>query len=165
MDYLEEFRIPEEAIEQLKDPDVLHQQVTEGKTFQEILGYSYATMEKFYHIAYQLFQCQEYRRSADAFIFLTTLNPYVFNYWLGLGMAEQLDGQSDEALMAYGMATLTNPEHPVPHYHSGRCYLDLGNELEALTSLDLAIDYSEDDPEFTVILERAIDVKLAIQSR
>ncbi|MFQ5730114.1 MAG: CesD/SycD/LcrH family type III secretion system chaperone, partial [Waddliaceae bacterium] len=82
MENMEEYKIPEEAIEKLKDPEVIRRQIEEGKTFQEIIGYSVDTMEKFYQGAYNLFQQQEYRKAADAFVFLTTLNPYVHNYWL-----------------------------------------------------------------------------------
>ena len=38
--------------------------------------YSVDTMEKFYQGAYNLFQQQEYRKAADAFVFPTTLNPF-----------------------------------------------------------------------------------------
>jgi type III secretion system low calcium response chaperone LcrH/SycD len=138
MENAEEYKIPKEAIERLKDPEVLKRQMKEGKTFQEIIGYSHDAMEKFYSIAHGLFQRQEYDRAADAFVFLTTLNPYVHNYWLGLGMSEQLNGGFQGALLAYAMAILTNPENPAAHYQSASCYRALNDSRNAILSFEMA---------------------------
>jgi len=142
MDHLEEFRIPKETLEKFKDPLFLQKQVQAGKSFQEILGYTHATMDKFYHAAYNLFQQQRYEEASDAFVFLTTLNPRVHNYWLGLGMSEQLNQEFDTALMAYSMATLTDETSPVPHYHSAACYNELKDIKSALASFELAVQFS-----------------------
>lgn len=138
MENVEEYKIPQEAIERLKDPEVIRKQVKEGKTFQEIIGYSKETMEKFYSIARSLFERQEYNKAADAFVFLTTLNPYVHNYWLGLGMSEQLNGGFQGALLAYAMAILTNPENPAAYYQSASCYRSLDDKKNAIMSFELA---------------------------
>ncbi len=139
MDHIERNDIPEEAMEKLRDPELIQKQVSEGKTFQEILGYTSEKMEKFYEGAYNLFQMQEYEKASDAFIFLTTLNPYVHSYWLGLGMAEQLKDHYNSALMAYSMANLTNMENPIPHYHSAKCYLALGDKINAMIALETTL--------------------------
>lgn len=158
-----EYKIPEEAIEKLKDPEIIRRQIEEGKTFQEVLGYSVEAMEKFYQIAYNLFQQQEYQKAADAFVFLTTLNPYVHNYWLGLGMAEHLDGGYQGALLAYAMAILTDVENPVTHYHSATCYRALSDRQSALLSLEMAIRCAGDKPEHANLKEQALSAKAAME--
>ena len=55
--------IPEEALEQMRDPEVIKRQVAEGKSFQEILGYTDAAMEAFYTAGRNLFLKQEYKKS------------------------------------------------------------------------------------------------------
>lgn len=140
MDNIEEFEIPEEALEKLQDPEALRSHLAEGKTFQEILGYDDDTMEKFYGAAHSLFQQGRYQDSADAFVFLTTLNPYVHNFWLGLGMSEQRNEEYESALVAYGMATMTDMDNPLPHFHSGICYYLMGEFDTAVGVLDLAIE-------------------------
>lgn len=155
--------IPNEALERLKDPEVVRRQVKEGKTFQEILGYSNEDMEKFYQAAYGLFQKQEYQKAADAFVFLTTLNPYVHSYWLGLGMSEQLGGGYQGALLAYAMAILTNVENPVAHYHSGSCYRMLQDDENALQSFEMALRCAGDAEEFDNLKERARVAKAALE--
>lgn len=151
MEHLDEFQISKEALEKLKDPLHIKKQVDAGKTFQEILGYSIQTMDKFYEAAYSLFQKQQYEEAADAFVFLTTLNPKVHNYWLGLGMSEQLNEEYDAALMAYSMAIVTNAENPLPHYHSATCYRAVHDKESALLALELAIKHAGDHENHSAI--------------
>lgn len=154
MEDITEFKIPEEALEKLKDPGILRRQLKEGKTFQDIIGYSVDVMEKFYQSACSLFERQEYKKAGDAFVFLTTMNPYVHNYWLGLGMSEQMNGSFQSALMAYAMAILTDVENPTAHYHSANCYKMLEDRENAEQSLEMALRCSIDKPEFTHFKER-----------
>ena len=163
LEEMEEYKIPKEALDKLKDPELLRRKINEGRVLQEIIGYSFETMEKFYQIAFKLFQHQQYQEAGDAFIFLTTLNPYVYNYWLGLGMCEQLSAKYDGALIAYATAILLNVENPVPHYHSASCYQSLGDYGNALASLELAIMYSGEHPEHASIKEHAINEKKSLE--
>lgn len=162
---MEEFKIPKEALEKLRDPELLRRKINEGKVLQEIIGYTHETMEKFYQIAYKLFQHQQYQEAGDAFIFLTTLNPYVYNYWLGLGMSEQLSNKYDGALIAYATAILIKVENPLPHYHSASCYLALKDWVNAIASLDLAILYAGDHPEYAAIKKYALGAKEALRNK
>lgn len=160
---MDEYKIPEDALEKLRDPDILRRQMDEGKTFQEIIGYSTDTMDKFYSAAYNLFQQQEYQKAADAFVFLTTLNPNIHAYWLGLGMSEQLCGGYHGALLAYAMAILTDVENPAPHYHSASCYRILQDSVSALQSLEMALQCSNDKPEFSYLKEQAQAAKQTLE--
>jgi len=165
MDELEEFKIPEEAVEKLQDPEVLQEHLAEGRTFQEILEYSDETMEKFYHAAYNLFQNGLYHEAADAFVFLTTLNPYVHNFWLGLGMSEQRNEDYEAALVAYGMATMTDMDSPVPHYHSGHCYYLMGEYDTSVSVLDITIELCADAEEHASLKKDALTAKERVQKR
>lgn len=160
---MEEDYIPSEALERLKDPEIIRKQVSEGKTFQEILGYDQEAMDKFYEGAHQLYQKQDYQRAADAFVFLTTLNPYVHNYWLGLGMSEQLSHNFQGALLAYAMAILTDIENPTAHYHSGNCYLALNDRSSAAQSFDMAARCAGDREAYRHIKERSLEAKQAAE--
>jgi type III secretion system low calcium response chaperone LcrH/SycD len=153
-----EFQIPKEALEKLQDPHYIKKQMDEGKTFQEILGYSIETMERFYEAAHVLFQKQQYEEASDAFIFLTVLNPGVHNYWLGLGMSEQLNEEYDAALMAYNMAIATNSDNPLPHYHSASCYYALHDKHNARIALEAAIKCADEgDLSIKSHAEKALD--------
>jgi type III secretion system low calcium response chaperone LcrH/SycD len=143
MDELERFRIPTKSLELLKDPSILLAALSGGKIMQEILGFSQEVMDKFYEKAYLLYQKKEYQRAADAFVFLTTINPRGHNYWIGLGMSEQMAGEYESALMAYTLALLMDERDPLVYYHSAACHHALGAKDDTVTALKLAIACSE----------------------
>lgn len=164
MENLEGFKIPDEALDRLKDPEVLKQYVAQGKTFQEIIGYNSETMERFYQGAFKLFQKQAYAEAADAFIFLTTLNPYVHNYWLGLGLAEIKNEEFESALVALGMAGMAEPDNPVSNFHSAHCYHLLGDYQTATTMLDTTIEKCGDHEEHAALKKDAVEARAHTQS-
>jgi type III secretion system low calcium response chaperone LcrH/SycD len=160
---MEEFQIPPELMEKVKDPEVLKQQVEEGKMLHEILGFDDKTMLKFYLAAKSLFDRQEWKKAADAFLFLTSLNPYVHTYWFGLGMSEELREEYHGALLAYAMAILTEVFNPVPHYHSARCYLALGEKDNAVHSLEMAIECCKERDEYSRVLGLSKELLLRVK--
>lgn len=141
---LEEFLIPEEAFARLSDPEVLKRYVEEGKTFQEIIGYSDETMHKFYLAARALFEAQRYKEASDAFLFLTTLDPFSSTYWIGMGLCEQVNEDYQSALVAYGMAVLSNQDDPYAHYYSASCYYGLRDYDNAFNSIEQALQCVKD---------------------
>jgi type III secretion system low calcium response chaperone LcrH/SycD len=151
----DEFQIPEEAIERLKDPEVIKTYIAEGKTFQEIIGYSEETMEKFYQGACKLFENHRYDDASDAFVFLTTLNPYVHNFWLALGMAEQAREEYSAALVAYGMAGVNEPGNPLSLWHSAHCYYLIGDRKASLEMLGRLLKQCQAGEEHADIVSKA----------
>jgi type III secretion system low calcium response chaperone LcrH/SycD len=158
---MEEKRIPRSAFEKIKDPQVLAKQIAEGKTLQEVIGYSDKQMAEFYTIAHTLFERQEYSQAQESFRFLTSLNPYVLNYWLGQGMCEHLLGEYEKALISYAMAILVDPKHPLAHYHSASCYQVLKDETSAKACLKMIIASAKDsDDELFVKIYKSAGLKL-----
>ena len=159
MHILDEFRIDEEMKVKLKDKDFLSQCRSEGKLYQHILGYSQETMEKFYLAAYSLFQKEQYEKAADAFLFLVTLNPKVHNFWLGLGMAEQMLERYTDALFAYQMSALSDEKDPLSYFHAAKCYFAIRENDLAQQSLDKAIKYAKGRREFDSLRAQAKEAK------
>lgn len=151
----EEFQIPEEAMERLRDPEVIKTYIAEGKTFQEILGYGDQVMEKFYQGASKLFEKQLYDQASDAFVFLTTLNPYVANFWLALGMAEQAREEFSAALVAYGMAGVNDPTNPLSLWHSAHCYYLMGEHKASSDMLTRLLDQCDTEGENAALADKA----------
>ena len=151
-----EFGIPEEAFERVRDPEMLKRYMNGGKTFQEILGYSEGAMVGFYASAKNLFEQQRYDEAIDAFTFLSTLNPHVPAYWMGLGMSEQLLGLHEKALIAYKMLAVLQPGNPVLHYHTASCHHALKDKQKTIAALETAIETADEDP---------MQSQLAIQCR
>lgn len=150
-----DFKISKKVQEKLKDKEWLKKQLASGKTAQEILGFSDEAMGKFYQAAYKIFEHQRYQDAANAFLFLVTLNPHNHDYWLGLGMATQMTGDYEAAIDAYEMAAITDAESPVPYFYLAKCLFAMHDRDSALQALDMALEYSGDNPEYTELKQQA----------
>lgn len=159
MDHLEEFGIPEQVLSKLRDNNWVGEQLREGKTFQDMLNFSDSTMDQFYSKARHLFQIQRYEDASNAFVFLTTLNPYHYAYWIGLGMSDHLLQEYENALIAYAMASLCDPENPFPHYHAAACYQLTNDRENALLALEMVIRCCGNTFGFADMKSKAISAK------
>lgn len=158
-DGLNEFTLSKKVKQKLKDKDWLKKQIASGKTAQEILEFSNETMAKFYQAAYLLFEKKRYIDAANAFLFLATLNPHNHDYWLGLGMSTQLNGNWEAAIDAYEMAAINRLDSPVPYFYLAKCLFAVHDRKSALEAIQLAIDYSDDIPEYANLKEQALAAK------
>lgn len=146
-DGLEQLGVSKEVIDKIKNRNLLQKEIAEGASLQEIFNFSDEAMDSFYKAARHLFEKQNYKEAADAFFFLTHLNPYVSTYWLGLGMSEHLGEDYHAALMAYSMTALLDTEDPLPHYHLGNCYKSIGDLENAAISYSRVLHLCSDSPQ------------------
>lgn len=144
-----------ESLSILRDKLRLQEEMMSGKTLYEIAGFSSDTMEKFYAAAYQIYANGAYLDSADAFFFLTHLNPLDPRFWLGLGMSEQHCCRYQAAIYAYSMAIYVESSDPLPYYLMACCYELLHQPSEALKSVELAIHFAQEGQ----LLQEALALK------
>lgn len=156
---LGEFNIPKKTKEKLKNKKWIKRELAKGKVAQEILGFSNETMAKFYAAAYRLFEHHLYSDAANAFLFLVTLNPYNHDYWVGLGMSTQMCHDYEYAIDAYEMAAICQIDNPVPYFYLAKCLFAIHDRESALAALDLALEYSQDNPTFTELRQQALAAK------
>lgn len=153
MEHLDKFRIPEEAIKRMQQPDFLMNAIDAGQTLQEIIGYSDETMEGFYQIANKLYAEAKHEEAKDAFLFLTTMNPNIYAFWIGLGMSFQMIEEYEEAILAYEYACKLENSLAFPWFHAANCFMLIGNKDLAksyyLTAKELAQDKAESKEVFT----------------
>lgn len=158
-DELSEFRLSPEAKAKLKNKKLLQKELAEGKTAQQVIGFSDEAMAKFYGAAYRLFEHRRYPDAANAFLFLATLNPYNHEYWLGLGMASQMSQDYESAIDAYELAALADIESPIPYFYLAKCLFAIHDRESALQALDLAIETAGDAVAFSDLREQAKTAK------
>lgn len=150
-----EFSISKKVKAKLKNKKFLKKELAEGKTAQEIMGFTNEDLAKFYGAAYRLFEGHRYTDAANAFFFLVTLNPYNHDYWLGLGMSTQLGGNYEAAIDAYEMAAICEIDNPVPYFYLAKCLFAIHDRESALQALDLAIEYAENNSDFQELAHQA----------
>lgn len=115
---------------------------------QEAYGLDDAEMEALFAAASSYLRSSDPIEAADAFRFLTFLNPDDARYWMGLGQGLRAAEQFTESIEAYSMAALKADEDPRPHYHWATCLLALDRGVEARDRLLLAQDYCQSKPQF-----------------
>jgi type III secretion system low calcium response chaperone LcrH/SycD len=158
-DDLSEFRLSAKAKAKLKNMKLLKKELAEGRTAQEIMGFSDETMSKFYKAAYLLFEHKRYSDAANAFLFLATLNPYNHDYWLGLGMCTQMCHEYEAAIDAYELAALCDISSPVPYFYLAKCLFAIHDRESALQALDLAIETADELADYAELKEQAQKAK------
>ena len=154
-----EFEISEQIKEKLKHKDILNKEFSEGKMIHEIMGFSYGTMEKFCKVAFHLLEEKRYEEASNAFLFLVSLNHHCDEYWIGLGISTQLCNHYEEAIDAYEMAAICRLENPTPYFYIAKCLFAIHDRQNALQAIDLAIEYSQDQPEYEELYRQAIAAK------
>lgn len=164
MGSLEDFELSPEARRKLKDKKYLKKALKEGKTVQEIIGFSHKVMRDFYLAAYQLFEKDCFADAARAFLFLVTLNPRNHEYWIGLGMSSQMCKDFEGAIDAYEMAAMMEINDPVPYFYLAKCLFALHERESVISALDLAIECAGDDETYLELKEQAIAARKLILS-
>lgn len=161
-DDLDEFKISKKVREKLKNKKLLKLELAEGKSAQEILEFSDSTMAKFYKAAYTLYEHSRYTDAANAFLFLATLNPHKYDYWLGLGMATQMNHDYESAIDAYELAALNDVSSPVPYFYLAKCLFAIHDRESAVQALDLAIETAGENEEFDELRKQAEEARLIL---
>jgi tetratricopeptide (TPR) repeat protein len=113
------------------------------KLMQDVLGLSPERLGKLFEQAVQLLQQHHYDDAIRAFQFLTKVNPYVCDFWLGLGICQQSNGDSKDALESFLVAQTMDAERLELYPAAVDCCLELGNPLLATKLLDQSLKIAE----------------------
>ena len=136
-----------------------------GGTWQDLLGYDDSLMDHNYAKAYNLLDSGDHIQAAQAFSFLTMVNPYNYDYWMGLGVAKQELKSFEEAIVSFTTAEAIAPENPIPHIQLAQCFAALEAKEEALNQLNQALDLSKKNPELKKFESLAKDLLQELQKK
>ena len=114
--------------------------------FQDLLGFTNERMSHLFESAVSLLQQRRYDEAIKAAEMLTQLNPYVSDFWICLGMAEQANGASQRALQAYRTAETMDPSRAEPYVNAIDCCLELNDPLQAEVIYNEALHYAKKHP-------------------
>jgi len=92
-------------------------------------------LETLYSRAYSLYQSGDYAKSKVVFHQLTAAKPLKQTYWLGLGACFQLEKNYEQALQAWGMASILDGHDPTPHFHAAQCCFALDDTEQGWNAL------------------------------
>ena len=134
-------------------------QLKQEKSLQEIVKISDCTLDKLYMAAKHLYDQKQYTQSANAFYLLTILNPKRYSFWLGLANSEYFTHNFQLALIAYANCCQVNPNDPICHIFSSRCYEELKEGKLAINALDLALFVINDKPQYAHLSQQITQEK------
>lgn len=134
----------------------LQEQLDVGNSIQDILGFSDRLMHDLHACSRQLFEHHRYHDATDAFLFLVTLCPSRFDFWLGLGASSQRIGDFEGAIDAYEMAAMCEISNPWPYFYLANCLFAIHERDSALQAIELALEYSEGRDEYRDVYNQSI---------
>lgn len=143
----------------LEDPPKLEHFLNEGHTFQDILGYSKNTLEKFYFVGLECLEAQEYRKAKEVFILLTLINPGYHNFWVSLALCFQALGDWNSALQSCSVAEAIDETDPMPYLYASECYAGLKDKAHALEKVNKAIEHFNGQAKFAEVKRMAEEWK------
>lgn len=94
--------------------------------------------EALYSIAYTCFKQGQYTEAVALFRTMSTVNPRIRKYWLGLGACYQAMQEYNQALKSYEMAAMLDPGDPHVHLYAATCFFSQRQAKEGLKALDCA---------------------------
>lgn len=122
-----------------------------GGTLKNIAGITDDDLEAIYAMAYNLVSARKFDKAEQLFRFLCMYDHTEKRWWNGLGITLQNAGKHEEAVNAYGMATLLDVEDPRPQAQAGYCLAALERWKEAKAALEGAIMMCAKKPEYDEI--------------
>ncbi|MGA8163517.1 MAG: hypothetical protein WB791_00640 [Waddliaceae bacterium] len=144
---LKDFFINKDALEKVNNEEVLMQYLEEGKPLQELFGFSNEATAEFYGAAKRILEQKRFEDAMSAFVFLTTINPYISDFWLGLGMAQQKNQEHEAALSSYRTAFTLEGRSILPYMLAAHCCLEIKDFDRAKEVLECAEDYADEHAE------------------
>ncbi len=152
----------------LDNPKYVEELITflhKGGTVQQIYGISDADLTAMFAAAGRYLTQKRYKEAADCFVFLTFLNPYHADFWMGLGQCYRLSKDYEKAIETYTMASVYDYDDPRPHFHCADCYLALEEGQKALDRIVLTLDRCRGKKEFASLQEVCYELVDDINSR
>lgn len=160
---INEFILSKQVQAKLKKKGYLVQELSKGKSIEQIIEIPILLMQKLYQTACHLFETHQYAEASDGFLFLISLNAHNQDYWIGLGMSTQMCGNFESAIDAYEMAAIYDPENPVPYFYLAKCLFAMHERQSSLIALDMAIQYAGENPEFHELKNQAFEAQAQLK--
>ncbi|MBA3958362.1 MAG: tetratricopeptide repeat protein [Parachlamydiaceae bacterium] len=162
METIENFRINPDKLQETIDAGQWDLLMTEENGVQKLLAISDETLQRYYEVSSQLLKENQWSQARDAFRFLTFLNPYVHSFWMGLGIAEQTQGNFEQAIIAYMLGEVTDPNDPIVHANALQCYVALGDKALAGRAYQIALDLCDSSEGYTELKENLLNYRRSV---
>jgi type III secretion system low calcium response chaperone LcrH/SycD len=149
-----------QAQETLKE--LMEAVIKKGIMPKQALQIADETMEAIYTQGYNLYNQGKYFEASYLFRLLMMLDPITPKYTLGVAACLHRAKDFKNAANIYTLCAALDPTNPLPHFHAADCYLKLKAFELARFSLSMAINIAGEQPQYTIVKERAILMRSSI---
>jgi len=102
--------------------DQIIDKIANNESFENV-EFSTNMFDSLYHEAYHYYQNGRYEQSKSVFRFLTFFDLKNAKFWLGLGAADQMLKNYEEAIYSYKVALVLNENNPHVYFLIADCYI------------------------------------------
>ena len=129
-----------QEVDNVSDLDVI---LEKEKIFQDLLGFSRENIPQMYEQCILFLQTNRLEEAIAGFSLLTKINPYIADFWLGLGLCYKAREEFPKAMEAFIMAIALDPYRSEMYEFAVECSLDAKNIKQAKLFVDLALQYGK----------------------
>ena len=138
------------------------------KLASTLMGFSQENTSMLYEQAMGYLQANRIEEEISAFLLLTKFNPYLADFWNGLGVAYHLHEEFPDAFNAFLMALTMDPSRYETYAYSIECCLEMKNFTQAEALLKQAISFARRHPRYeesAIILAEAPRMAALIEAK
>lgn len=121
----------------------------------EALGLDEQMLEGIYGQAYRLYNTGKYQEAAQLFRLLIMVDSMEGKYSMGLAACYHMLKEYKNAVDAYTMCSIIDPNNPLPQYHASDCYIQMKDDLSAVIALELAIKRAGTQEQYHTLIDRS----------
>ena len=119
--------------------------IKENATLKQLKGVSNEELEAVYALAFGYYRTGKYDEALKLFQFLVLFDHLNAKYWMGLGAAQQVLKDYQNAVVSYGYCSFLKLDNPKPQLHAAECFLAMGDKRNAASSLEALNEYCPTD--------------------
>lgn len=128
----------------------------EAQLPKDALGLSNKDVNELYTKAYHLYNTGKYSEAIHLFRVLVMGDQSEPKYIMGMAACNHLMKEYKEASRGYTLASLLDPDNPIPYYHLADCSIHLKDPFAAMIFLEMTIKRAGKKEEYKAIKERSI---------
>ena len=121
----------------------IHLILSKNKVVQDLLGFSNENITRMFEQAVGYLQMGHFDEAILSFSLLTRLNPYIGDFWLGLGIAQLRSGELQRSFDALSMALAMDPLRAEVYTSLIECCLEMKKYALAQLLLDDAVSFAK----------------------
>lgn len=147
----------------LRNEEEFLEELFQTTSAYKVLGLSDNTLAECYRLGLLLLGDKKYEEALDVFLFLVLLDSTQYDFWIGLGMMQQLCHRYEMAIDAYEVAAICDLLSPVPYFYLAKCLFAIHDRESSLEALNLAIETAGDQEEYHELKLQAQEAKKTLE--